>query len=400
LYFYYEIIGQLDTFTKKIAAKMKILKFKFQDKSSEWFLKETDLLKLTLLVGASGVGKTQILRAIHAIKEIADGDSINGVNWYVEFETIDNLNFIWEGEFEKKGKFIFDDDDDENQKNKPKILSETLTLNNEVIVKRDSKKILFKNLATLKLPQQESIISILKEEDLIKPAYIALKKIHFSDNSDSIKEPFKIHVFNANKLAKKYNTLKKIQESDFDIRVKLYLAFKNDIKTFNKIQDRFIDIFPQVEEIKIAPIEIKDEDVPSYIKDYPFIQIKEKGLKDWISQSRISSGMFRSLIHISELYLCSEGTLFLIDEFENSLGINCIDELTSDIMKSKRELQFVLTSHHPYIINSIPFENWKLVTRNAGIVKTHDLTKYNLGKSKHEKFMQLIQLDQYQTGEE
>lgn len=140
--------------------------------------------------------------------------------------------------------------------------------------------------------------------------------------------------------------------------------------------------------------------MPSIFKDYPFIQIKEKGVGKWVQQSRISSGMFRSLIHIGELYLSPEGTVFLIDEFENSLGINCIDELTADILQSKRQLQFILTSHHPYIINSINFNNWKLVTRNASVVKTHDLNKFNLGKSKHDAFMQLLQLEEYQTGSE
>lgn len=108
--------------------------------------------------------------------------------------------------------------------------------------------------------------------------------------------------------------------------------------------------------------------------------------------------MFRSLIHISEIYLCSEGSVFLIDEFENSLGINCINELTSDILSSKRQIQFVLTSHHPYIINNIDHSNWKVVTRSKGVVSTHNSEKYNIGKSKHDAFMQLVQLDQYQTG--
>jgi len=35
------------------------------------------------LVGASGVGKTMIL---NAIKNIATGESVNGVKWFIEFE--------------------------------------------------------------------------------------------------------------------------------------------------------------------------------------------------------------------------------------------------------------------------------------------------------------------------
>ena len=164
------------------------------------------------------------------------------------------------------------------------------------------------------------------------------------------------------------------------------------------LQQRYIDIFPQVKDIKVEPLDYEEEGIPFFFKEYPFIQIKESGVDRWIKLENISSGMFRSLIHITEIYLCSEGSVFLIDEFENSLGINCINEITSDILSSKRQIQFILTSHHPYIINNIDFSNWKLVTRTKGIVKTHKPEEYNIGKSKHDAFMQLIQLDEYQTG--
>ena len=87
--------------------------------------------KLTLLVGASGVGKTQILRALMALKQIAGGSSINGINWKIQFNTLSNQHYIWEGEFENKGIDIFidiDDDEDDNKKNKPRIIYEKLFL--------------------------------------------------------------------------------------------------------------------------------------------------------------------------------------------------------------------------------------------------------------------------------
>lgn len=110
--------------------------------------------------------------------------------------------------------------------------------------------------------------------------------------------------------------------------------------------------------------------------------------------------MYRSLIHIAEMYLCADGTVFLIDEFENSLGINCINDLTQEMLESDRELQFIITSHHPYIINNIDFKYWKLVTRNGSIVKTREINDFIKGQSSHDRFMQLIQLSQYKTGEE
>lgn len=388
---------------------MKLTKFEYEDKSLEWKLSELQLKKLTLLVGASGVGKTQILRSIMNLKRIVSGASMNGINWLLEFETIDNQLYKWEGEYENKGIELFfdtDDDDDDNpdkeDSNKPKIIFEKLYLNNKLIVDRTNKKILFNKKPTLKLSQQKSVLNLLKEEDLIKPAHDGLKMIYISDHSDSANanRGFSFSFLNANKLSKKYSSLNKIQESNLDTPLKLFFLSKVDKKTFGTVKQRFSDIFPQVEDIKVAPLDTKDQEMPNFLKDYPFIQIKEKGVKNWINQNRISSGMYRTLMQLSELYLCSEGTIFLIDEFENSLGINCINEITSDILSSKRKLQFVLTSHHPYIIDSISFSNWKLVTRNSGVIKTHDIEKFNIGKSKHSAFMQLLQLDEFQTGQE
>lgn len=384
---------------------MKISKFQFEDKSLEWRLEELLLNKLTLLVGASGVGKTQILRALMSLKQITEGSSLNGIAWLIEFETLGKQKYTWQGEFENKGVSIFldnDDDDEEDKKNRPKIIFEKLFLDDVLIVDRTSDKILFKGEPTIKLSQQESVLSLLKEEESVKPAHDSLKKLHFADHSNSVNAGgrFSFSFLNANKLTKKYSSLKKVQESELETPLKLFFLSKVDKKTFAIIKQRFIDIFPQVENIQIAPLKTKDKEMPDFLKDYPFIQIKEKSVKNWINQSRISSGMFRTLMQLSELYLCAEGTVFLIDEFENSLGINCINEITNDILASRRQLQFILTSHHPYIIDRIGFEHWKLVTRNAGIIKTHNISKFNIGKSKHSAFMQLLQLEEYQTGQE
>ena len=124
---------------------MKILQFKFEDKSLEWRLEQLTFNKLTLLVGASGVGKTQILRALMNLKQIADGSSVNGVNWYIEFKTLSEQIYIWQGEFENKDTSIFSnfEGDEETKKNEPKILSEKFYLNNEMIIERNNNEIFF-----------------------------------------------------------------------------------------------------------------------------------------------------------------------------------------------------------------------------------------------------------------
>lgn len=85
-------------------------------------------------------------------------------------------------------------------------------------------------------------------------------------------------------------------------------------------------------------------------------------------------------------------------EFENSLGVNCIDEITDDLIHSKNSIQFILTSHHPYIINTVKMGSWKIIARKAGVVYSYNAEQLRLGKSKHDAFIQLINLDEYSTG--
>ena len=66
-------------------------------------------------------------------------------------------------------------------------------------------------------------------------------------------------------------------------------------------------------------------------------------------------------------------------------------------MYNTKKTQFIITSHHPTVINSIRYNSWKLVTRNANIVS---VDKYNTdtAESAHDPYMQLINSIQYNDG--
>jgi AAA15 family ATPase/GTPase len=85
---------------------MRINLLKFENKVRAWTLETLTLNELTLLVGASGVGKTQILKAILALKDINLGKSINGAKWYVDFHAAEQ-HYIWEGSFESIESAVF-----------------------------------------------------------------------------------------------------------------------------------------------------------------------------------------------------------------------------------------------------------------------------------------------------
>ncbi len=380
---------------------MRILKFNFENKALDWHLEEITLNRITLLVGASGVGKTQILHCLTDLKDIVEGASINGVSWDITFETLENVRYIWQGSFENRQISVELGNDNSGLIDyKSKIIFEKVYCNDKLIVDRTTDTIIFNDKLTPKLSPQKSIIHLLQEENSIQAAYHSIRKIKIIDNSNAQEHTnLRFNVLGVSRLEESYNTLKKIRESELQTILKLYLLQQADKKTFKLIQTRFFYIFPQVEDIRVATPDTQDSSIRG-LKDFLFIQIKEKGVQHWIHDNRISSGMIKTLIQLSELYVCAEGTVFLIDEFENSLGINCINEITQDILVSKRKLQFVLTSHHPYIIDAIGYQNWKLVTRNGNIIRAQNVDKFRIGQSKHSAFMQLIQLEEYQTGQE
>jgi len=384
---------------------MKVNFISYFDTDSNWNLEKVSFKNLTLLVGASGVGKTQILQTLLRLRSISRGDSVGGIKWDIEFTTINNDIYRWSGEYESNGKNIlrFKDPENDEKKDIPNILEEKIFLNGFMIIDRNSEEIIFNGNKTVKLSQEKSVLNLLKEEDLISPAYTGFQRIIFSDQVESKMKPrnFNPDFLTKERILKKYSNIDSIREADENIITKLYLASNNAKEIMDSIKEKFIDIFPFVTDIKIAPLDFEDnDDTPSILKEILFIQLKEKGVADWIIQPQISSGMFRTLMHLSELYLCSEGTVILIDEFENSLGINCIDELTVDLQtSSQRKLQFIITSHHPYIINQISFKNWKLVSRKGSNVVTKDAnTIVDFTKSKQEAFIQLTQLEEFTTG--
>ncbi|MCP4346057.1 MAG: ATP-binding protein [Desulfobacterales bacterium] len=376
---------------------MKIKKFKYENKKLELTINPISFSNLSLLVGVSGVGKSLILQAILDLKEISKGKSLAGVEWKIEFAIgKEEKNYLWRGAFERTegDKIEYDEDDEaETMITRPKITYEELYIENQLVVERKENDIKLKGKSTPKLSSYKSALNLFNEEEIISVVYENFNKIIRSDDSD-VRE---IPIFeNFDKFLKKHNSIESIQHANIPIYLKLALAYKNKIQVFNTVKNNFINVFPQVENIRLEPL--KEGDLYFFLRNTPHLQIKEKNVSKWILHNKISSGMFKTLMQISELFLCSENSVVLIDEFENSLGINCIDTLTENLLYDNRDLQFILTSHHPYIINAIGMEYWKVVSRNGGVISTKNAEEYKLGKSRHESFKQLIQLNDYRKG--
>lgn len=389
---------------------MKIKSLSYHNKELNWQLEPTEFGCTNLLVGASGVGKTRILEAILDLQRIARGRALNGVAWDVEF-SVDGKDYRWWGEFERRGEdanlshiprslgqAFLGQELEENNEDKAKILYEYLSSSEGRIVEKQGAEIKFQGQRVpVKLSAFESAMSLFSEEEVVavlhKPFIngIMLSKQEISEGWFLVPE------------IPKELSLENIREMNLHMIVKLALAHQKAIDVFEQIKSDFIDIFPNVEDVIVRLYLVRDipPELPEELSQVKLFEvnllIKEVGVKNLIHHHYLSAGMLKTLLFIAEMYLAAEGTVVLIDEFENSLGINCIDVL-NDFLLENRGLQYIMTSHHPYIINNVPMDYWKIVTRKGSAVKVSSAEELQLGKSKHEAFMQLIQLDKFTEG--
>ena len=344
---------------------------------------------LTLLVGASGVGKTKILNIIRMLTRVARGESFNGFEWKIEFEQ-NGRNYVWEGEFEiiEVNQPLMRDMEVGNDE--APIVREMVLDNGEEMIMRSSDGIRYKGNDLVKLDNAKSVVELLKEESSIKPIYDGFKQCYALEVADSsprfapMASMYKNMTFDAMQIK---------QMSNISPLEKLYFLRVNKLKEFDLICQAFQNIFPSVEKIDVLLTEAFDKFFTVILK------IKEKGVSSWIEQFDISSGMFRALLQITSMVMANDGDVIMIDEFENGLGVNCINELADLVMEPEADIQVVMTSHHPYIINAIPVKDWKILTRKGSDVQAHTAEELHIGEhSKHEAFMQLLQTQEYKTG--
>ncbi|TVQ65138.1 MAG: ATP-binding protein [Spirulina sp. DLM2.Bin59] len=368
---------------------MQIKTLTYYDDEYKWELLTVEFLpNLNLLVGISGVGKTRILKAVSSLKAIANGASLNGVQWNIHFIANNNLEYTWSGAFETRPKAIAINEDSA-QDEPVKLIDEKLIDNNgNIIVERKNSEIFLNGDKTPKLSPFESVIELLKEEDQITPIKASLDQIILT-NSDPTDRIWRLPV----SIFKKFQnaSLLTLCESGLPVQIKLSILYRTFPAEFNKIKKIFMSVFPKVSDLKIETI--NDEHIPiglsKLLKEATTVSIREKGIDDWLDN--ISSGMLKTLMYISELYLAPENSLILIDEFENSLGVNCLDSVTELFLDNKK-LQFMITSHHPYIINNISPAYWKIVTRKAGLVTVKNSEDFHISKSRQKAFIDLINI--------
>jgi len=374
---------------------MKILSYEAGGASeNEIHFSKIKFGKLNLLVGNSGAGKTRLLNTIfNAAQFVVQKDKFYIGFWDVTLEH-NSVKYRWILETGKS--------DDESA---VKITKESIVSydgeKETTLVNRSLESFEFNGNELPKLSHKESSIALLQDEELIKPIYRGLSSImrrNFSGADLEHEAIFQSLPQAALKKIKKTKNLEDLFHSNLNLSCKLYILSEVFKETYEKICVEFKATFPFVSEMKL--IEADRFGLP-YLGIVPVFALKEKFNDKWVPLNEFSSGMKKVLLILSDIYILpEEGCVYLIDEYENSLGVNAINFFPSVLFEAASKSQFIITSHHPYIIGNVPVKDWIILHRqgNTVHVKQGDELEEKFGKSKQKAFIQLINDPFYAEG--
>jgi hypothetical protein len=348
---------------------------------------------MNLIVGDSGTGKTRLLNTIFNSARTVRQKQIYIGYWDT---TVEHLNH--------KYRWIIHTCRDEKDNG---ILLETVSSitgegQEHEIIHRTPEQFLYNGKEMPNLSTTESSISLFKNDDLIKPLYdgfglILRRKFAGADlEMSSQLEPV------PQSFLKKVNKHRSIQNLwdavNFNLSPRLYILQNHFPDIFNKIKRLFINTFPFVLDLDVKKSEDFGIESAGIV---PIVAMKEKHVKKWIAVDQFSSGMKKVLLILVDIFsMPDEGGVYLIDEYENSLGINAINFFPSMLSETDTPIQFIITSHHPYIIGNIPVKNWIILYRKGSEImsKQGSELEERYGKSKQKAFIQLINDPFYSQG--
>lgn len=361
---------------------MKITSYLYSDtENRRWEFDEVKFRRINLLVGNSGTGKTRFLNTIFNLgANIAQSEIQRTGYWKV---TLEHQREVYQLELkvEKSATGL-------------SVTKEQLwhLVNNEpkIIVDRDANSFLFMQDELPRLSQSSTAVHLFKDEDLIKPIYRGFATILRRDfAADALEETTKYDL-----LIRDVRTINEISDlfiGNLQINSKLRVMKSKFPEIYNKVIEDFKEIFPFIQSIRFKKLDDINQNITTF-GNLEVFAVKENFVREWIPINDLSSGMKKVLLLLTDIYTLPEGGIYLIDEYENSLGVNAINFLPELLMKINNDMQLIITSHHPYIINNIPVKNWLVFHRDGSHVSIRygDMNVAKYGHSRQDSFIQLI----------
>jgi len=337
---------------------------------------------VTLLVGLSGVGKTQILNAVEYSLNLAiDKDVILRPYRVGMGILIGDEEYEWFYEINK----INEDELIINEEIKYGFLYEKLVCNGEKIFERNNEVVSIVGYDKVPQPKKdESLILQYSEDENFEGLISGIRKLYSVEIEFAVRRGIRSDSFSRlkSKAREMIDNDKNVEFKSFShlpVAMKLYIAKRYYEELYIKIFDAVKELFIEIEDVDV---------VEDSIREMYLVSIQVYGKR--LLQHDISNGMLKTIYYLVELFTMSEDSLVLIDEFENGLGVNCIDLLSELMLSQRNDLQFIITSHHPKIINAVDENKWRIVDRCGEVVKNSDSSAYGIGNSQHDAYFNLI----------
>ncbi len=374
---------------------MRILSYEFKEpQTTGWTFEKVDLGRLNLIVGDSGSGKTRFLNTLFSL-----GMNVTGKRNHL-------FHGSWKTRLEQNGNvYKWEIRIDHVSTGNP-IVQKELLINESApefpIIQRDETTFLFEGRTLPKLSRENTSIELLQDEDVIHPLHDGFGKLLRRDFSkDGLRAYIRYEVIPADFLEQQVQDLGQLFRKALGLNSKLHILKKSFPETYQKICSYYQELFPFIEEIAVRDVKnIRLQIDVDSVGISPVFSIKEKQVTDWIPVPELASGMQKALLILTDLYSLPEGSIYLIDEYENSLGVSVIDFLPECLNKLEKDIQVIITSHHPYVINQIPIKDWIVFHRDGSTVKARygQSNVEHYGRSKQRQFIQLLNDPFYNRG--
>jgi len=338
---------------------------------------------ITLLVGLSGVGKTRILNAIEYSLKLAVNKNLRlePYNTTLCFQIGEEV-YVWSYRIQQDHT----EDIFESKEIKYFFAYEKLqNIKGDILMQRTPDTIQVTGYGKVPTPKKdESLLVQYSEDAFVKPIISEMLKLYPIEIEMDVRGAIAQESFNMFK-AKIKESFKENEKQPFEkfshlpVPLKIYITKKYYPQMYAQIFSAVKELFMEINSIDI----VEDPDREIYM-----VAIDVYGKR--LLQHEISNGMLKTIYYIVELITMSKNSLVLIDEFENGLGVNCIDVLAELLLGERRDLQFVITSHHPKIINQISNKKWKIIERDIATVKNFTAEEYGIMHSQHDAYFNLI----------
>ncbi len=290
---------------------MRIVQYEYLDPESKgWRFSKVEFGRVNLVVGDSGMGKTRLLNTIFNLgSQVTSKRAVPG-QWYLTLEG-EEARSEWTIRAEhhpERGNLVSEE-----------LLRRHVAGEETVLVDRKHDEFVFKGNLLPKLSLKETSISLLQEEDDIRPLYdtfsrMLRRRFYEADLSENCSiGGFPFGMLDRIGQDRELGELFQVRaQHKLNLNGTLAILANHFRVTFDEICSLYSEVFPFITEIEMLDVQELDSGL-RFPGQAPVFCIKEKGVDQWITLDNLSSGMQKVLLILTDVFVLPRGGIYFID---------------------------------------------------------------------------------------